>query len=73
MEFVEFGMARGEIAGTLDPYLVAAMLDWAIDGYQGSVFDKDLDRSGLFRREAAGSGPPVAAELVQMLRRSFSA
>lgn len=72
MEFVEFGMERGEISDVHDPYLVAAMIDWVMDGYQGSAFSEDLDRSGLFRREASGHGPSVAASLVQMLRRAFA-
>ena len=71
MEFVEFGMECGEISRDHDPLLVAAMLDWAIDGYQASAFAEDFDRSGLFRRAARGETPEVATALIDMLRRAF--
>lgn len=66
-------MSRGEIAANSDPYLVAAFLDWTIDGYQGSAFADDLDRSGLFRRPEAHDALATAESLVEMLRRSFGA
>lgn len=74
LDFVEFGIERGEINPNTDPYLVAAFLDWIIDGYQGSAFSDDLDRSGLFRGTGdarASSSTVTAASLVDMLRRAF--
>ena len=71
LEFVEYGMSRGEISADQDPYLVAAFLDWTIDGYQGSAFADDLDRSGLFRTADFERAQVTAEALVEMLRRSF--
>ena len=73
LEFVEFGLSRGEIAATSDPLLVAAFLDWVVDGYQGSAFSDDLDRSGLFRRADEERVFATANSLVGMLRRAFGA
>jgi AcrR family transcriptional regulator len=73
LEFIEFGMARGEINEGSDTYLVAAFLDWVIDGYQGSAFADDLDRSGLFRRADEARSAAMADELVDMVRRAFGA
>ncbi len=73
LEFVEFGLARGELSEGLDPYLVAAFLDWTIDGYQGSAFSDDLDRSGLFRGNDEGRTLATADSLVDMVRRALGA
>jgi AcrR family transcriptional regulator len=50
VDFVDFGKARGEVRADLDPYLVAALLDWVEDGLQRSMAAEELDR-GLFHRE----------------------
>jgi AcrR family transcriptional regulator len=71
LEFVEFGASRGEISATSDLLLVAAVLDWAMDGYQGSAFADDLDRSGLFRNSDPERAVSTAESLVDMLRRAF--
>ena len=73
LEFVEFGMERGEIASDVDPYLAAALLDWAMDGYQGSAIADDLDRSGLFRHADPERQTATTDALVEMLRRALTA
>jgi AcrR family transcriptional regulator len=50
VDFVDFGKARGEIRADLDPYIVAALLDWIEDGLQRSMAAEELDR-GLFHRQ----------------------
>ena len=72
VEFVEFGMAQGAIGSDNDPLLAAALLDWAMDGYQGAAFADDLDRSGLFRRSDIEQRKETADELVEMLRRALN-
>ena len=72
IEFVEFGMAQGEIGSDNDPLLAAALLDWAMDGSQGAAFADDLDRSGLFRRSDVEQRRETAEELVLMLRRALN-
>jgi len=72
LEFVEFGLSRGDIGSDNDPLLVAAMLDWVMDGYQGSAFSDDLDRSGLFRRADFEQRRESAEEIVELLKRCFA-
>ncbi|HVQ88876.1 MAG TPA: TetR/AcrR family transcriptional regulator [Actinomycetes bacterium] len=71
IEFVEFGISTGEIAPSHDPLLVAAILDWILDGFQGSAFSDDLDRSGLFRQANVERTTATAESLVSMLKRAF--
>jgi len=71
LEFVEFGTDRGEIAADSDPYLISAFLDWTFDGYQGSAFADDLDRSGLFRRNDEAETAAMSDALVAMVRRAI--
>lgn len=72
MEFVDFGVERGEISSDLDPLLIAAILEWVIEGYQAAAFTDEFDRSGLFRREASGAYSSVAKEVIAMLRKMLS-
>jgi AcrR family transcriptional regulator len=51
IDFVDFGKQRGEVREDLDPYVVAAMLDWIEDGLQRSIAAEELDR-GLFHRRS---------------------
>lgn len=57
LEFVEFGMQRGEVDSTLDPYLVASYLDWVADSFQGGLFARELDWGGLSYRGPEASMP----------------
>jgi AcrR family transcriptional regulator len=49
IDFVDFGKDRGEVDPELDPYVVAALLDWVEDGLQRSMLVEELDR-GLFHK-----------------------
>lgn len=52
LDFVDFGKANGDVRPELDPYVVAAVLDWVEDGVQRSITSEELDR-GLFHKEAS--------------------
>ena len=50
LEFVEFGVERGEIRGDLDPELIASMLDWVAERFQDALGSEELD-PGLVHRK----------------------
>ena len=49
LEFVEFGIERGDLRADLDPEMAASMLDWLAGGFQDALVTKELD-PGLFHR-----------------------
>jgi len=50
LEFVEFGVARGEIRDDLDVELIASMLDWVAERFQDALGSEELD-PGLVHRK----------------------
>ena len=73
LEFVEVGMEQGEIASDLDPCLVAAFVDWVIDGFESSGFSEEFDRGGIFRRGPTRPERSERAihEMIDLLRRAL--
>ncbi len=70
LELVEFGMERGEVDPALDPYVVAAFIDWNIDGFEAGGFAEGFDRGGLFRHgperdHRAGEAVEATSELIR--------
>ena len=49
LEFVEFGMRRGDIRADLDLELVVSMVDWLSERFQDALVTEELD-PGLFHR-----------------------
>jgi TetR/AcrR family transcriptional regulator len=49
LEFVEYGIQRGDLRADLDPEMAASMLDWLAGGFQDALVTKELD-PGLFHR-----------------------
>jgi AcrR family transcriptional regulator len=49
LEFVEFGISRGEVRSDVDLELVVSMVDWLVDGLQDALVTEELD-PGLFHR-----------------------
>ena len=49
LEFVEFGVERGEVRGDVDVEMVASMLDWVAERFQDALVAEDLD-PGLIHR-----------------------
>ena len=50
LEFVEFGISRGEIRSDLDAELIASMLDWVAERFQDALGSEELD-PGLVHRK----------------------
>jgi TetR/AcrR family transcriptional regulator len=49
LEFVEFGVKRGEIRGDVDAEMMASVLDWVAERFQDALSEVDLD-PGLIHR-----------------------
>ena len=49
LEFVEFGVQRGEVRNDIDLELVVSILDWLAEGFQDAIVSQELD-PGLFHR-----------------------
>ena len=49
LEFVEFGVARGEVRADVDVEMIASMLDWVAERFQDALVAEDLD-PGLIHR-----------------------
>jgi AcrR family transcriptional regulator len=49
LEFVEFGVRRGEVRGDVDPDMIASMLDWVAERFQDALGSEELD-PGLVHR-----------------------
>ncbi len=49
LDFVEFGVKRGEVRGDIDVELMASMLDWLAERFQDALVTEELD-PGLFHR-----------------------
>lgn len=50
LEFVEFGVRRGEIRDDVDPEMIASMLDWLAERFQDALGSEELD-PGLVHRK----------------------
>ena len=50
LEFVEFGVSRGEIRGDVDAEMIASMLDWLAERFQDALGSEELD-PGLVHRQ----------------------
>lgn len=57
VEFVRFGVERGEVRADIDAGMVVAMLDWLMERFQDALLTEELD-PGLFR----ASGNPQTSK-----------
>ena len=72
LEFVEFGVARGEIRDDVDAEMIASMLDWAgANGSRTRWSSEDLD-PGLIHRRPERRGMRIK-EFVEILRGGIAA
>ena len=49
LEFVEFGIERGEVRNDIDLELIVSIVDWLAEGFQDAIVSQELD-PGLFHR-----------------------
>ena len=66
LEFVEFGVQRGEVRDDIDPEMIASMLDWLAEKFQDALVSEDLD-PGLIHRRPERRGMRIK-EFVEILR-----
>jgi TetR/AcrR family transcriptional regulator len=52
LDFVEFGIARGEVRGDVDLEMIVSMVDWLSGSIQDALVTEELD-PGLFHRGGA--------------------
>ena len=71
LEFVEFGVGRGEIREDVDVEMIASMLDWLAERFQDALSSEDLD-PGLIHRKPERRGMRIK-EFVQILRSGIAA
>ena len=66
LEFVEFGVSRGEVREDVDAEMLASMLDWLAEKFQDALVSEDLD-PGLIHRRPERRGMRIK-EFVEILR-----
>jgi AcrR family transcriptional regulator len=50
LEFVEFGVRRGEVRDDVDVEMLASMLDWLAERFQDALVDEELDPGRIHRQ-----------------------
>ena len=66
LEFVEFGVCRGEVRSDVDVEMLASMLDWVAERFQDALVSEDLD-PGLIHRAPERRSMRIR-EFVEVLR-----
>jgi AcrR family transcriptional regulator len=66
LEFVEFGVERGELRTDIDPEMLASTLDWLAERFQDALVSEDLD-PGLIHRRPERRGMRIK-EFVEIIR-----
>jgi AcrR family transcriptional regulator len=70
LEFVEFGVGRGEVRDDVDIEMLAATLDWMAERFQDALLSEELD-PGLIHRHPERRGMRIK-EFVEVLRSGFT-
>jgi AcrR family transcriptional regulator len=66
LEFVEFGVRRGEVRDDVDSEMIASALDWLAERFQDAIVSEDLDPGLIHRRPERR--PMRIKEFVEILR-----
>jgi len=69
LEFVEFGVQRGEVRDDVDAEMLASMLDWLAVRFQDALVSVDLD-PGLIHRNPERRSMRIK-EFVEVVRRGI--
>jgi AcrR family transcriptional regulator len=70
LEFVEFGVRRGELRDDVDAEMIASTLDWLAERFQDALVSKELDPGLIHRRPERRS--MRIREFVEVLRDGIS-
>jgi AcrR family transcriptional regulator len=71
LEFVEFGVERGEVRDDVDAEMLASGLDWMAERFQDALVSEDLDPGLIHRRPERR--PMRIKEFVEILRGGLGA
>ena len=71
VEFIRFGLDRGELRTDIDADMIAAMVDWLMERFQDALVTEELD-PGLFRHgDSAGRRERRIEQFVELLRSAI--
>jgi TetR/AcrR family transcriptional regulator len=72
VDFVRFGVQRGDLRKDLDQEMVVSILDWTMERFQDALLTEELD-PGLFRRQGGPSEKKEAriAQFLDLLKRAI--
>ncbi len=72
IEFVRWGLQRGELRKDLDIEVIVSILDWMVERFQDALVTEELD-PGLFRRTGAAPEKKEARinQFLDILRRAI--
>ncbi len=72
IEFVRWGLHRGELRRDLDVEVIVSILDWMVERFQDALVTEELD-PGLFRRAGAAPEKKEARikQFLDILRRAI--
>ena len=69
LEFVEFGLARGEIRDDVDVEMIASILDWVVERFQDALSSEELDPGLIHRRDTTPDRREARIrEFIELLR-----
>lgn len=71
LEFVEYGVRRGEVRDDVDAEMLASTLDWLAERFQDALVSEELD-PGLIHRQPERRGMRIK-EFVEILREGIAA
>jgi AcrR family transcriptional regulator len=73
LEFVEFGVRRGELRDDVDAEMMASMLDWVAERFQDALTSEELDPGLIHRRPDAPERRALRIrEFTQVLRAGIA-
>jgi AcrR family transcriptional regulator len=70
LEFVEFGVERGELRDDVDPEMLASALDWMAERFQDALVSEELDPGLIHRRPERR--PMRIKEFVEIVRHGIA-
>ncbi len=72
IEFVHWGLQRGELRKDLDVEVIVSIVDWMVERFQDALVTEELD-PGLFRRTGAAAERKEARinQFLEILRRAI--
>jgi AcrR family transcriptional regulator len=74
LEFVEFGVRRGEIRDDVDVEMIASVLDWMAERFQDALGSEELDPGLVHRRPFVPERREVRIrEFIELLRDGIAA